>query len=193
VAFATFGDLSFSGTGRAVKINVHDIEEVTKDLVYEEVTASLGGELRHGNVSDFDFPAKTKVELNYHRAGLDLFFYGHISAQPFGNCARCLEAYEFPLEADFSIMLAPRPAAGQDSSSAEEDVDLGFYDGDEVDLSPIVREQIILALPTRPLCREECRGLCPQCGANRNEGDCGCTEVAGDPRLAVLRTIKVSR
>lgn len=176
-----------------MKINVHDIEEVAKDLVYEEPTANLTGELRHGNVSDFELPDKSAVELNYHRAGLDLFFYGHIDSRPTGQCARCLEKYEFELHTDFAIVLAPKPAAGQAPDPDEEGADIGYYDGEEIDLSPIVREQIFLALPTRPLCREDCRGLCPHCGANRNENPCDCAEDTGDPRLSVLRTLKVSR
>jgi uncharacterized protein len=55
----------------------------------------------------------------------------------------------------------------------------------------LVYEQVFLALPTRPLCDEECRGLCPQCGVNRNAGQCSCTVDAGDPRLAVLRGLKI--
>ena len=64
-------------------------------------------------------------------------------------------------------------------------------EGDAVDLSPLIREQIILALPTRPLCQEGCKGLCPQCGADRNAAPCGCPTMSGDPRLAVLRDLKV--
>jgi uncharacterized protein len=60
-------------------------------------------------------------------------------------------------------------------------------------LTPLIREQMILALPTRPLCQEDCRGLCPRCGANLNERDCGCNLETGDARLAVLRSIKVRR
>lgn len=176
-----------------MKINVHDIEEASKDLVYDEPTASLSSELRHGDVADFELPEKTTVQVSFHRAGDDLFFYGHIASRPVGQCARCLERYDFPLDVDFAVVLAPKPPAGQSPDRAEEDVDIGYYDGDEVDLTPIVREQIILALPTRPLCREECRGLCPQCGANRNDTECGCTGDAGDLRLAVLRNLKVSR
>jgi len=64
------------------------------------------------------------------------------------------------------------------------------YEGDEIDLTPLVHEQIILALPTRPLCGESCRGLCPRCGANLNAGACGCPAAPPDPRLAVLLTMR---
>lgn len=173
-----------------MKLNVHDIEEVEKDLVYEEATADLGAALRHGDVSDFDFPAATQVELQYHRAGDDLFFRGHVESHATGHCGRCLEDFAYDLELDFHIVLVPR---AQVAATADADApDLGVYDGEEVDLTPIIREQITLALPTRPLCREDCRGLCPQCGANRNEADCGCVERPRDPRLAVLHQLRRS-
>jgi uncharacterized protein len=72
------------------------------------------------------------------------------------------------------------------------DLSVSYYGGDEIDVSPIVQEQLILALPTRPLCDPECRGLCSQCGASLNAGDCGCVIEQGDPRLAVLRSLKIS-
>jgi len=170
-----------------VKINVHDIEEVEKDLVYEEPTADLGKQLRHGDVSDFDFPAATQVEIAFHRTGDELFFRGHVASRPIGHCARCLEDYEFELETDFNLVMMPKTPEAIAGSA--EDLDLSFYDGEEIDLSPAVREQLILALPTRPLCREDCRGLCSQCGANRNQVDCGCTQRPVDVRLAVLRNL----
>ena len=68
---------------------------------------------------------------------------------------------------------------------------VGYYDGDRLDLGEVVREQVLLALPLKPLCREDCRGLCPRCGQNRNLGPCGCPppEEPGDPRLEPLRKL----
>jgi len=176
-----------------VKLNVHDIDEVAKELVYEESTDPLTGLLVHGNVCDFEFPAAAEVRVDYYRAGRELFFTGHIAGSVVGHCARCLEPYTFDLDKDFFLVLVPRTELPQDMDLRDEDLDLSFYQGDEIDLTPLVREQIILALPSRPLCREDCRGLCPQCGANRNVQPCTCVEAGGDPRLAVLRNLKVGR
>lgn len=174
-----------------MKINVHDIEEVEKDLVYEEPTADLSAELRHGDVVDFEFPSSSRVELHFHRTGDDLFFRGHATSVPIGHCARCLGTYAFTLESDFDVVLVPASQAGdRDDADAAE---LGVYEGDEVDLTPLVREQLVLALPTRPLCREDCQGLCPECGANRNETRCRCTGAPADLRLAVLHQLRSTR
>ena len=81
---------------------------------------------------------------------------------------------------------------------AEEDLDGGggdltWYEGEEIDVSPMLRERMLLALPTLPLCREGCRGLCPQCGArSQRRGRAPVRRRQGDPRLAVLRTLKRS-
>jgi uncharacterized protein len=70
---------------------------------------------------------------------------------------------------------------------------LSYYSTDEIDLAPLIAEQVILALPTRPLCSEDCRGLCEQCGINLNREACDCFVESGDPRMAIFRTLKVGR
>ena len=109
-----------------------------------------------------------------------------------GECARCLERFEFTHAPRFSFIMVPRQG-----SWAEEDLeggggDLTWYEGEEIDVSPMLRERMLLALPTLPLCREGCRGLCSRCGRDLNAGPCDCHEAEGDPRLAVLRTLKRS-
>lgn len=169
-----------------MRLNVHEIDEIAKELVYEEATDSLNGLLVHGQVCDFDFPAAAAVRMQYYRSGQELFFQGHIEGPVVGHCARCTEDYAFLLQKDFSLVLVPRQQVPGDTELSEDDLDLSFYQGDAVDLSPLIREQIILALPTRPLCQEACKGLCPQCGANLNTQTCECSARSGDPRLAVL-------
>jgi uncharacterized protein len=73
---------------------------------------------------------------------------------------------------------------------AEEDLDTSFYRDDQIDLNEVLREQFYLALPMKPLCREDCEGLCPKCGTNLNTGTCTCATQWEDPRLAPLRNLK---
>ena len=175
-----------------MKLNVHEIEETAKSLAYAEPTEPLNGVLVHGGVCDFKFHSPATVDLEYYRAGQELFFQGHVKGGVIGHCARCIEEYSFELDKDFSFVLVPRPDVVPGKGEVPEDeVDIGYYDADLVDLTPVVREQIILALPTRPLCSEQCKGLCPQCGGNLNTNPCSCTVPPGDLRLAVLRQIKV--
>ena len=174
-----------------MKLNVHEIDEVAKELVYEESTDALNGLLVHGQVCDFEFPAAAEVRLDYYRAGVELVFQGHIAGSVIGHCGRCLEEYGFEIDKDFTLVLVPRQPQLDTDELSEDDLDLSYYEGDQVDLSPLVREQIILALPTRPLCRDTCRGLCPHCGVDLNAQSCSCASEHVDPRLAVLRNLKV--
>ena len=104
-------------------------------------------------------------------------------------CSRCLESYRLPVDAALDLRYLPvsERSSGDDTEVAEEDVDISFYQDDQIDLSDLLREQFYLALPMKPLCREECRGLCPQCGVNRNTGTCDCGPSWEDPRLAALK------
>ena len=108
-----------------------------------------------------------------------------------GQCARCLERFEFAHAPRFSFIMVPHRAAGPKTISPASG-DLTWYEGEEIDVSPMLRERMLLALPTLPLCREDCRGLCAQCGSDLNAGPCGCPRAAGDPRFAVLRNLKRS-
>ena len=80
-------------------------------------------------------------------------------------------------------------AAGE-REVGEEDLDTSVYRDDQIDLNEVLREQFYLALPMKPLCREDCAGLCPKCGTNRNTGTCSCATGFEDPRLAPLRGLK---
>ena len=71
-----------------------------------------------------------------------------------------------------------------------DELDIGFYRNDELDLSGVVSEQVVLEIPMKPVCREGCRGLCPQCGADLNEANCGCDHTVSDPRFAALAELK---
>jgi uncharacterized protein len=79
---------------------------------------------------------------------------------------------------------------GDEPPVTEDDLDVYPYDEDQVDLEPLLREQVILAVPFAPLCREDCKGLCSQCGSDLNEGACDCPPLI-DPRLAALKDLKV--
>ncbi len=80
-----------------------------------------------------------------------------------------------------------RTGEGDEQEVEEEDLDTSYYRDDQIDLNELLREQFYLALPMKPLCREDCRGLCPQCGTNLNTGTCTCATEWEDPRLAALK------
>jgi DUF177 domain-containing protein len=110
-------------------------------------------------------------------------------------CSRCLEAFALPVDSTFDLRYQPHayPASsGHDAEREieEDDLSTAFYDNEEIDLGQLMREQFYLSLPMKPLCRADCRGLCPICGTNLNRGACECKRDWEDPRLAVLKTLK---
>ena len=172
-----------------MKIRLEDIKASAKELSYTEEVEELNRRLGQGG-RDYQLPAGLAVDVSYYRAGLDLFFQGALHGEVLGSCARCLEEYRFDLDHPFTFILTPRAAAGTEPGKlSADDLALSYFQGEEIDLTPLVHEQTILALPTRPLCGEDCQGLCAQCGANLNAGPCGCPAAPADPRLAVLHTL----
>jgi uncharacterized protein len=107
-------------------------------------------------------------------------------------CSRCLEPFRLPVNATFDLRYLPASEASTepDREVEENDLETSFYRDDQIDLNELLREQFYLALPMKPLCRDDCRGLCAQCGTNLNTGTCDCAPAWEDPRLAPLRNLK---
>jgi uncharacterized protein len=106
-------------------------------------------------------------------------------------CSRCLEPFRLPVAAPFDLRYLPASAASTDAEREvdDEDLETSYYENDAIDLNELLREQFYLALPMKPLCVDDCRGLCAQCGTNLNTGSCDCAPVWEDPRLAPLKNL----
>lgn len=106
------------------------------------------------------------------------------------ECSRCLAEYPFTSDEIFSLLLYKRPPVVDGEIAVEkDDLDVFFYDDPEIPLTPIAEERIQMAVPMKPLCREECRGLCVHCGQDLNQENCNCAEAAADPRWGALRAL----
>jgi uncharacterized protein len=125
--------------------------------------------------------------------GRDVLVRGRLEGHLELACSRCLEAFAAPVEALFDLLLVPgpKPVTREEEELSAPDLDLDYYTGEVVDLESLLREQILLAVPLKPLCAEICRGLCPQCGANLNRETCQCREVKTDLPLAQLAKLKL--
>jgi DUF177 domain-containing protein len=173
-----------------MKIALDQIKASPTPLRYHEEAGVLNARLHegaHAGSDDFAFPGGLDADLAHYRAGLDVVFEGRLAGEAEGTCARCLESYRFPVALPLRVLLAPRAAAG---TGEEDDLGLGFYRGEEIDVTELVVEHAILGLPTRPLCSDSCRGLCPHCGANLNLRPCACD--AASPRSGALAGIKIT-
>jgi uncharacterized protein len=178
-----------------MKIPVDDITQSPKEIRFSESIEALNEIYANSTVREYRFPSCLEVDLSYYRAGQQLFFHGRFRGTLQATCSRCLQNFSFELNKEFDFVLSPSPA--NPGRGAEElnrdDLGLSYYSTEEIDLAPLITEQVILALPTRPLCAEDCRGICGGCGANLNAEACVCSSSAGDPRMAIFRTLKVGR
>jgi len=107
------------------------------------------------------------------------------------QCSRCLEALVTRVEPVVDLTLVPQPRGRQgEVELSADDLELDFYEGDILDVEGLLRSETDLALPMKPLCRVDCRGLCPICGGNRNVTDCRCETRGPDPRLLPLEALR---
>jgi uncharacterized protein len=107
-------------------------------------------------------------------------------------CARCLEEVTEEISREFDLFYRPAKELSQEEEVRlkDDDTEIGFFQGEGIFLSDILAEQMLLTLPMKVICRSDCRGLCPQCGANLNGEECRCDTRSTDPRLAPLARIK---
>ena len=105
------------------------------------------------------------------------------------ECDRCLKAVEFPVDSAFDVeYVTPQDYEAQQAVElTEDDLDLSTFDGEVIELDELVKEELLLAVPDHVLCNENCKGICPTCGADRNAADCKCESQEVDPRWAGLK------
>jgi uncharacterized protein len=109
------------------------------------------------------------------------------------SCARCLEPVTHDVKHQFDLFYRPLATVSEGSdeiSITQAEADIGFYRGDGLLLEDVLREQLLLAVPIKTVCREECKGLCPHCGKNLNEDGCDCHEELIDPRWDALKQVR---
>jgi uncharacterized protein len=124
----------------------------------------------------------------------DIFFKGKIRTGLNVVCSRCLKTCPSDVEAEVTALFVPHQEGQELKSECElktSDIDIEYYDDNRIDLTQPIHDQILLALPSVNLCQPGCRGLCPNCGTNLNNEECGCGKGhAIDPRLEILKRLK---
>jgi len=113
---------------------------------------------------------------------------GHVNVQMEADCDRCLEPAECPIDADFELYYRPvTEGYGEEKVVDDGEAEMGFYEGDGVELNDVLREFVLLTLPMQRVCSAECKGICPECGQNRNQKECACQGASADDRWAALK------
>ena len=170
----------------------------------QEVLGSAGPD------TGFRAARPSTLHASFRKVSGGVLLEGSLNAHIAALCKRCLKDVTLDVPVSFTLNLVPEALVrgegvggeeetAEDKAQAEragsfdlEDADEMIFDGKKIDLDPIVREQVLLALPMSAVCREDCKGLCAQCGQNLNEKKCGCEQKVIDPRLAPLMNIKLS-
>ena len=145
-------------------------------------------------VSDDAFRVAAPVSLAFdiHKDKDQFRLAGSVKTTLELPCSRCLEPFTWPVDSSFDLRYQPhaRNTGEGEREIEEDDLTTAFYENDTIDLGQMMREQFFLVLPMKPLCRDECKGLCPACGINWNKGACNCSNQWEDPRLAALKALR---
>lgn len=162
-----------------------------------------------GQDTGFRAAQPSTLHASFRKVSGGVLLQANFTAHLAAPCKRCLTDVALDVPVSFTLNLVPESLAkgegvgkgdteddrGQGERAGTfdlEDTDEELFDGKTIDLDPIVREQVLLALPMNAVCREDCKGLCAQCGQNLNEKPCGCQPKVVDPRLAPLMNIKLN-
>jgi len=127
-----------------------------------------------------------------HKKIQDIRIKGGLATRLEVGCARCLEPVGQQVVRDFELLYRPQgtDARSEELSVTDAEAEISYYIGDGINLEDVLREQVLLALPLKTLCRDDCKGLCPHCGANWNNENCCCSDEVEDPRWSALKEIR---
>ena len=176
-------------------ISIHDLElrKIEFRESYPPGAIDLGAEISQKGPLAVEGRAELIEE---HHGGKkyvkDIRLVGKFQSDLELRCARCLDVVPMRLTENFDLLYRPLGAVKMpdEVSISDADTEIGFYQGDGLELAEAVKEQVLLAVPLRALCREDCLGLCPQCGTNKNAAECHCSQDRTDARWAALAEIR---
>ncbi|UCF77743.1 MAG: DUF177 domain-containing protein [Candidatus Eiseniibacteriota bacterium] len=170
-----------------MKISVPELQEGDNFLQFRETPSSL--ELTGLSV---EFATDIPVSLRLQRRKDEILVWASASATVTEECSRCLKAVERKFDVEFEAFCDKIGARSEKGEAGQEggETFVAFHDGTTLELGPCVREAIVLSLPMKPLCSDDCKGLCPVCGANLNENSCTCDRGRVDPRWSALEKLR---
>jgi uncharacterized protein len=184
--------------GVLLRFYVEKLKEKDFSLEFSEAAEDFPGLVALMHNAECRFAGVIKGRVRAFMANDFIEVEGEVTASALMPCGRCLKDVEVPLHSEFALTFASEAPALEPEQ--EEDVELSPermglipFAGEEIDLREIVQEQVIMELPLRPLCETGCKGLCPQCGANLNEGQCGCSIPVFNNKFSALKGFKATK
>jgi uncharacterized protein len=166
-----------------------DIHELEKDALEFEQVLPVG---RIAFGPDVKQVAPMEVAGAAELLGDEIHVAGGLRTTVEAVCSRCLEPLRQPIDVEFDLFYRPMKtiAREEEIELKPSELEIGFYEGKGLELDEILKEQVLLTLPMKQICREECRGLCPQCGQNLNQAGCTCKTERLDSRWSGLEQFK---
>jgi uncharacterized protein len=160
---------------------------VITDIPDEGLTMDVEEKLALEEVSSGS-PVKGTIQVT--KSDREVIVTGKVTSVLDLQCSRCLKGFRRPLDIPVNVVYHPIEEIAEERHELKDDeMDMGFYRGEEIDLQELVREQVLLNLQMKPLCDENCKGICPNCGADLNAAACRCKTQQIDPRLEVLKKL----
>ncbi|MGA2276737.1 MAG: DUF177 domain-containing protein [Terracidiphilus sp.] len=175
------------------KVSEMEKEPIEFDLELAPGGVDLGAEAEQ--MGPLEASGRAEV-LHEHRGPKDIVADIRLKGRFAGRfqlpCARCVEPVEIPLSADFDLIFRPAAADAEatERSITAPETEIGYYLKDSLSLEDVLREQVLLSLPVRTLCKPDCKGLCPRCGTDRNRQPCSCDAGPSDPRWEALAGLR---
>lgn len=176
-----------------IRIKDLQLQRLEFNEAFQPGTIDLGIDARQVAPLQATGKAELIEENRGHKEVLDdIRIVGKLATEVEVACARCLESVRQPVARDFELLYRPQGAdkTKEDASVSKGETEISYYEGDGLLLEDVLREQVLLAIPYRVLCQENCKGLCPTCGRNLNSGTCDCEEARPDPRWNALGDLR---
>jgi uncharacterized protein len=139
------------------------------------------------------FVTPIHFEASIRKVEEEITIEGRISTTIEMICARCLKPHNEVINDTFEVIYRPQSDTREDQMDeielSETDLDISYYESGSISIAKLLRDQLLLLLPVKPLCKPDCAGLCPSCGKDLNEGSCTCSQDTIDPRFAILKQL----
>ena len=176
-----------------IEIRELEVHAVDFDEQIAPGTIDLGPEIRQtGELKASGRAQLVREHHGKHKLINDIRVTGELAVNVELGCARCLEPIVRDVAKKFDLLYRPQgtDAGREEMSVTAAEAEIGYYRGEGLLLEDVLREQVLLALPLKAICRDDCRGLCPHCGRNLNQEQCTCAEPIEDPRWSALKDIR---
>lgn len=177
-------------------IRVDTLAEEGLHLIFEEPAERFSVLSDMEKAGDCSFLSPIRIDVQLHKAGEFIHMKGQVQIRVALDCGRCMERIERDLQERFALTYIRELPEIEDAEKDgvelnAEDMGLMLFDGEKIMLDETVQEQVVLAIPYRLVCSEDCRGLCSRCGRNLNTGVCNCGDQQAENPFSALKELKL--